>query len=304
MMPRRVLPVCFCTLMIASLSQVQAQESDDLLAPLTPTGKKSDGKKRKKPRTAPAAEEVEVAGKALLSFSFSKEGEGARLFIDGDEVGVLHAEEPPRPISPGSHRILVKRLGRKDFSTTLSVKTGSVTQVQVSLEPVAGVAHLLSEPPGAEVSLDGVKVGVTPLRDLEILPGAHHVVFRRAGFSTYTEKLTVDAGRVYTLAAKLLQGAPDRPERNRLSPPAGMADPSPLEGAVVAKAEPGMPWYSHWYVWAGAAVVAGAAVGVAVATHPRALSAQQVCGDAPCTLVNGPVSGLVRVPEDTALLHF
>ena len=294
MTARTALLLVFCSLLVAPLSRAQAQEEgDDLLAPLPPSGKRPEGKRRKKPRPTPAAtapEEPEKSGKALLSFNLPTGGEGARLFVDGNEVGALHAEEPPRPVAAGTHRILVKRAGYKDFTTTLSAKAGAVTQVPVTLEPVAGVATILSEPSGAEVSLDGNPIGVTPMRDYELTPGNHELVLRHSGFGAHVEKLSVRAGREYNISPKLQSSPSDRPERNHLQPSTtGMADtPAPLAGTTQTQVAQATPWYGQWYVWAGAAVVAGAAVGVAVATQPHALSSKQVCGDSPCVLVNAP----------------
>jgi hypothetical protein len=48
-----------------------------------------------------------------------------------------------------------------------------------------------SDPPGADVSVDGAFVGNTPLPDFRLTPGQHDIELRKPGFATWVRRLTV-----------------------------------------------------------------------------------------------------------------
>ncbi|HLL83263.1 MAG TPA: PEGA domain-containing protein [Longimicrobium sp.] len=280
-------------LLLAASTAHGQEEADDLLAPLTPVEKKSKRKKKDKDaQQQPVTEENVPAGKALLSVNLFTTGGGARLLIDGEDMGVLLPGDPPRPVTPGSHKVQVQRRGYKDFVLTVPAQAGKVVQIPVSLEPVAGVVSVDSDPSGADVLVDGVKVGVTPMNEMLLSPGHHELRIRREGYTSNLQVLSVRAGKDYEVRAKLEAGS-DRPERDRLMPGAQVAEGSSLPGGtqptVTATASEGGAWYTQWYVWAGVGAVAAAATaGVVVATQPRPLTSADVCGAPGChTTING-----------------
>jgi len=59
-------------------------------------------------------------------------------------------------------------------------------------------------PHGATVELDGVDIGTTPNVRLDMLdPGTHHISVRKAGYSTYTQKLALAPRQEITLTIDL-----------------------------------------------------------------------------------------------------
>jgi hypothetical protein len=63
--------------------------------------------------------------------------EGATILIDGEDKG-----RTPRPdaisVSPGSHRVVVRRAGYADFNSTIVVPAGQAVEVAIEMTAVAG----------------------------------------------------------------------------------------------------------------------------------------------------------------------
>src|SRR4051812_30870063 len=121
---RRLLAVA----LVVSLMPLSAfAQDDDLLAPLTDESPKKGAKKKKAPpaKKQPAAKNTDkkpaqddmleslVNTKTELAVKVPSNVHGAKLFIDGKEIGpVAGAVEAP----PGEHTVVVKRVGYADFT--------------------------------------------------------------------------------------------------------------------------------------------------------------------------------------------
>jgi len=77
-----------------------------------------------------------------------------------------------------------------------------------------GSVSLLSQPPGAEVSMDGRPVGATPITIPGVAPGAHYFALRLDGYRTWSGVLEVPAGGVERQEVFLVEG--ERIDRLRL----------------------------------------------------------------------------------------
>jgi PEGA domain len=118
----------------------------------------------------------------------------ARVIYDGSDVGVV----PPTGmmnilnVPPGPHVITVTKDGFATNTTTLDVKKNDFYKLFISLQPL-GIADLsvTSNPPGAQVTLDGTAVGVTPLVIPGVTTGSHMVRITMPGFTDYEEQVTI-----------------------------------------------------------------------------------------------------------------
>lgn len=160
---------------------------------------------------------------------------GAQVVIDGEIMGELPLRAA-LTLEPGNHSIKITKPGHADYIDTFKITRRKTTTLEIDLLPISGVLRLNSDPPGAMVVIDGRRLGETPY-DGELKPGERALELRLPGYSTHKEQVRVTAGEIYPLTITLFE-AP-------VAPP--VAD---------------TPWYGHWWVWAGAAVVIG---GVTVA---------------------------------------
>ena len=69
--------------------------------------------------------------------------------------------------------------------------------------PIYGKISVTSSPSGAEVYLDGVPKGTTPMTITSVTPGTHTIDLTRTGYQDYQATVTVVAGQIATVTATL-----------------------------------------------------------------------------------------------------
>lgn len=110
----------------------------------------------------------------------------------------------------------VRHPGYETTKTTVFVSGGETTRVIISLvpspsllttqaiSPDIGTAFISSEPQGAEVSLDSVFRGTTPLKVMEIEKGTHTIVITREGSEPWQTEITVQDASNHSIDARLV----------------------------------------------------------------------------------------------------
>lgn len=122
----------------------------------------------------------------------------AQVFIDGAAVGKVPQE---KKLAAGEHPVVVRLDGYKQFEQKVRVEPGQTVTVQANLKPV-GRLRILSTPAQAEVILNGLPAGRTPL-DQEVEVGETVVRIEMAGFQPFEQTLTIEGGKTQTLSREL-----------------------------------------------------------------------------------------------------
>lgn len=130
-----------------------------------------------------------------------------------------------------------------------------------------GAVEVRTEPPGADLSIDGRAVGKTPRRRAAFA-GEHEVALALAGHRPYAAKVTVRGDEAEEAPPALLQV-----KLEALPPPPRALPPAPAPAPVARKQE---PVYRKWWFWgalglaaAGAGALAGGlAGGLAAGSQP------------------------------------
>jgi predicted metal-dependent hydrolase len=109
----------------------------------------------------------------------------ARIYIDGDFVGSgsIKIEVPVRK----TRTVMVEKEGYKKYKADIFVSDKPV-ELNVKLEPIKGILKLNTKPEGAQVSIDGSIVGVSPLTT-ELSYGEHKIKIDMPGYNT--EEMTI-----------------------------------------------------------------------------------------------------------------
>ena len=135
--------------------------------------------------------------------------QGAAIFIDGIAKGATPARIA---LTAGQHTLELK-MDDADRSFPLNVEAGTTVThyVELAASPVkpavsTGRLEVASDPPGAQVTVDGAAKGRTPLTLAEIQAGEHAVVIS-SGSETISRKVSVTAGNTASVFAAL--GAAD-----------------------------------------------------------------------------------------------
>jgi hypothetical protein len=126
---------------------------------------------------------------------------GAQIVLDGEAQGTS-----PRSLSvrPGRHLLELHGYG-EPRTIELDVEAGAQLAQYIELGQSAldvGSLEIRTEPPGAQVTLDGVPRGMSPVTVPDLQPGEHTVVVETEAGST-TETVVVQAGTTVSLVAHL-----------------------------------------------------------------------------------------------------
>ena len=89
---------------------------------------------------------------------------GAEVYIDGQLIGIAPAVFPE--ILPGNHQVTLSSKGYDDWSHIVSVGSGRMSAINAELvatKEITGSLAVITDPPGAEIFIDGDFKGVSPV---------------------------------------------------------------------------------------------------------------------------------------------
>ncbi|MGS2724357.1 PEGA domain-containing protein [Porticoccus sp. GXU_MW_L64] len=120
------------------------------------------------------------------------------IFFDPDpaaasvevEGGLVFQLSDSYLVRPGSYSVRASAEGYHTLNQQIDVSNDDNQRFALSLEKKPGHLQLSSQPPGAEVTLDGQVVGQSPLRLGDLSPGEHQL--QLAAPRHFTRSLTVD----------------------------------------------------------------------------------------------------------------
>ena len=145
---------------------------------------------------------------------------GSSVYLDGSFMGRTLAGNylDLTSILKGSHTLLIQHTDFQDFTQTVYVNGGDVVTVNAQLTPNApsptpdttGQIVIASTPAGAEVYLDNVFRGITPVTLSDILAGAHLVTLKQTGYTDASQTVTVTGGASTPVAIGLVAVTPTK----------------------------------------------------------------------------------------------
>ena len=125
---------------------------------------------------------------------------GATVKVDGKSVGVTPFEGD---VTTGPHTLEVELAGHLAQRESLPAsRAGQLVQKRFTLVPQPVPFQLTSEPAGAEVWVDGRKIGVTPFKGT-LPPGPRRVELRQQGYDPIVSTVQVAAGKAVTQTQRL-----------------------------------------------------------------------------------------------------
>jgi hypothetical protein len=123
----------------------------------------------------------------------------ADVFVDGASVGKAPYE---KAIAGGEHFVVVSLEGYKKFELKVRIEPGQTQTVSAELKAV-GRVRILSTPPGANVLINGLPQGHTPLEMNELEVGATVIQLELPGYKQYSETIDVAGGKSAVIQANL-----------------------------------------------------------------------------------------------------
>lgn len=156
----------------------------------------------------------------------ASEPPGAAVYLGGRYAGIAPLEIAN--LTPGVYVIRFRMEGYGDKDVTVVVEAGNRTSVTarypppgtptptatgtppvttvpttqpfpfVTTTPAPGSLSLTSFPKGASVTVDGVRMGTTPVLIQNLTPGTYHIRYSLAGWDDYDSVLSVSSGQTMT----------------------------------------------------------------------------------------------------------
>jgi PKD repeat protein len=126
---------------------------------------------------------------------------GADVYLDGKQKGTAPAIFPD--ILPGNHQVTLLFKGYDEWSRIVSVgsgQTAAINAVLVATKEITGSLAVITDPPGAEISIDGDFKGVSPVTIPGLYAGTHTVLLKLQEYADTTSNISITAGqtRMYT----------------------------------------------------------------------------------------------------------
>lgn len=127
---------------------------------------------------------------------------GASVTVDGMQNGV--APVVITGVLPGTHGVTLSSEGYEDWNYMVSVRPGQTSEINAVLaakKENTGSLAVITEPNGAEISVDGIFKGVSPVTIAGLAPTTHVVVITLKGYSTAITNISIAPGQTqkYTL---------------------------------------------------------------------------------------------------------
>jgi hypothetical protein len=119
---------------------------------------------------------------------------GATAILHGPGGRIINKCQTPcsfNNLAPQQYGLDVQKDGYQPVSTALQVKAAQVQDQKLKLESLAKGLYIATEPPGADVFINGAKQpGQTPVT-LPLAPGQYNLVLRLQGYGPYSGSVQV-----------------------------------------------------------------------------------------------------------------
>ena len=139
----------------------------------------------------------------------------ASITVDGVSYGVTDPAYPLiiNGIAAGRHTVRAELEGYNDETTSVSVIAGASTPVSFSLTPVTpdtstASVEVASDPAGAQVYIDNLYRGITPVTVENLAPGEHTLKPTLTGYTDLTTSGTLSPGEAASVSIQLTPAPP------------------------------------------------------------------------------------------------
>ncbi len=129
---------------------------------------------------------------------------GAMVFVDGIPRGTTPVILPEIPT--GNHRVTLSFKGYDDWNHTISVGSGQMAAINAELDAtkeITGSLAVITDPPGAEIYIDGNFKGVSPVTIQGLSAGMHTILLTLQEYTDNSTTITITAGQTRKYTAGL-----------------------------------------------------------------------------------------------------
>jgi serine/threonine protein kinase len=175
----------------AAVAAPRAQAAEP--EPETPRSAKARNSKKK------VAAPVVVPGQITVDST----PQGAQVQLDGATDPTWVTPLSVSSLDPGPHSITVSKGGYVTDSRTVKVVSGSKSSVVIHLNPLSATLSVTSNPPGANIYVDGRDMGKLTPAQVSVNKGQHVVLIRKPGYIDETASAQFALGQTVALSPTL-----------------------------------------------------------------------------------------------------
>jgi hypothetical protein len=117
---------------------------------------------------------------------------GATVYLDGILLGTTPLDRDD--LSPGKRTISVEAKGYETQTQMVRLKRDEKPTITLFLAVQSASVIITTYPPGAEVFLDNIKIGNSPLDMSDLSSGDYHLTITRNGYDTIEQEITLNKG--------------------------------------------------------------------------------------------------------------
>ena len=149
-------------------------------------------------------QEIELPIKPTFSEVTVRTDSESDIFIDGEKKGKGKWQGR---LAEGTHILEARKISHRTTAVQLDVIVGKNESVVINNPiPIYGALDIQSEPDEAEVYLDGVKIGETPLKKNDVLVGNRTIRFEKKGCASLTKSYKVEESNILSIYERLDSG--------------------------------------------------------------------------------------------------
>ncbi len=127
----------------------------------------------------------------------------AEIMIDGNHV-TFGSRTGTMEIKAGRHELTCRKEGYKNYHETVLIHRGELSRRRILLQQESGLLQF-NTIAGAQIYIDGVFKGTTPLANpIEVPVGSHKVELRKAGYTRWTNVVFIPSDESLSLNIRLV----------------------------------------------------------------------------------------------------
>jgi serine/threonine-protein kinase len=142
------------------------------------------------PRTPATAAKM---GQLMVSANVT----GARISVDGQSDPSWLTPHTIPNLTAGTHNITISMPGYDNFQQAVTIAGGQTTPLTGNLSTPTAELDIITNPPGAEVVIDGKSRGPSPV-NATLAPGNHTFTVNQPGAAPYSDTVTLKSGVITT----------------------------------------------------------------------------------------------------------
>jgi hypothetical protein len=119
---------------------------------------------------------------------------GAEVAIDTRDFSLGGRTPYIRKVEPGRHIAYLRSEGYEPAEVTFDAEEGKLVPAQALLREIPATVKITTKLAGAEVTIDGMPAGLTPLPPRTLPAGSHHIVITARGHQPWSSTIDLPRG--------------------------------------------------------------------------------------------------------------